>query len=99
MSALVRFPNIKKAALEISYDNGGIHRDRSEAKMLRELNTWLMEHETFYAMPAIDAWLAGLSQTALQTVCSGEESEATVFLRSAPADTSALLNAIFESVG
>src|SRR3546814_3676420 len=36
-----RFPGIARAALEISYDNGGIDADRTEAKLLRQLDRFL----------------------------------------------------------
>lgn len=95
------YPGIAKAALEISYDNGGINRDRSEAKHRRDLNRFMarepMERDQ---LQAIDKFLTALSEGDLQLVTAGEQSECDEFLRraSAPPFLSDLLCRIFEKV-
>jgi hypothetical protein len=91
------FPGITKAALEIAYDNGGINRDRSEKKMLGELERWLAKQPA-EILPDIDAWLSSLSKDDLITVCAGEESEQQAILQNAPPFTDKLLNDYFGEV-
>jgi hypothetical protein len=92
-----RCPGIARAAREISYDVGGINRDRTEADMLRELDRCL---DTAGMDPShlheIDAWLGSLSDDDLDTVCSGEEADANTILQAGPPFTSQLLTDIFE---
>jgi hypothetical protein len=92
-----RFPGIALAALEISYDNGGINRDRSEADMFRDLDRCL---DTAGMDPGhlheIDAWLGSLVDDDLGTVCSGEETEMLALLKGGPPFTQQLLNDIFK---
>ncbi|TIM13840.1 MAG: hypothetical protein E5Y67_15275 [Mesorhizobium sp.] len=93
----MKYPGIKRAALEIAYDNGGINRMRSEKTMLGELARFL-ERQPEEILPAIDAWLSALSGDDLQTVCAGEQSEVEVLLRGAPPFTDSLLNDYFDEV-
>lgn len=86
-----RYPGIKRAALEIAYDNGGIHRGRSEKRMLREFGHWL-ERQPSDLLPDIDKWLSALSEVDLQTVCAGEVSEADALLASSPPFTNPCLS-------
>jgi hypothetical protein len=94
-----RYHNIEKAHLEIAYDNGGINRDRSAEMATEELRRFLptlpYSHERLIA---IDAWLGGLEEEQLQTVCAGEEAEQDALLAKAPFGTGDLLNAIFDGV-
>lgn len=92
-----RYPGIKRAALEIAYDNGGIHRDRSEKQMLRELSNFL-DRQPEELLSAIDVWLARLSAECLEIVCAGEQFEADAVLRDAPPFTLTLLNDYFNEV-
>jgi hypothetical protein len=89
-------PGIARAALEMSYANGGINRDRSEADVLSDLNVTLAIVEGFKLdLGAIDKWLGGLSEDDLLTVVDGEETETDALTAKAPAGTQSLLNAIF----
>lgn len=92
-----RYPGICRAALIISLDNGGINRLRSEDKQRRELSDFL-ERQPQEILLAIDTWLAGLSADDIETVCSGEHTEAEEVLRSAPPFADKLLNDYFDEV-
>jgi hypothetical protein len=92
-----QFPGIAKAALEMSYCNGGINRDRRERDVLKILDAMLADGaDLALDLPAIDAWLSALSDDDLQTVVDGEETEMLALLKSAPTGTGAFLTAIFE---
>ena len=92
-----KWPGIKRAALEIALDNGGINRFRSEERQQREFRRWL-EKQPQELLPAIDAWLSGLSDEDLQTVCDGEVTEADAILANGPPFTNQLLNDYFDEV-
>lgn len=97
-----KYPGIYKAALEISYDNGGINRWRSEEKHRRDFDRFMARRDSYAPhLEAIDAWLGALTGDELQQVCSGEESATIQFMkdRKAPVFTHDLLNHIFEDVG
>lgn len=72
-----RWPGIRKAALEIAYDNGMINRECSEDAWLKSLDPVLgAEGVTDEDLDRLDAWLLGLSDADLDTLCSGEERDA-----------------------
>lgn len=91
------YPGIRRAALQIAYDNGGINRHREEAQMLREFDRWIARQPN-EILPDIDAWLASLSGDNLETVCCGEGSEQLAALKTAPPFTHELLNDYFNEV-
>jgi hypothetical protein len=99
MATQSRFPGIEKAATEISYDNGGINRDRSEEAMLRHLRRYLSTIPYYDELSAIDNWLGALNADDLDTVCAGEQTEMEDLLANAPPFTGQLLIDIFENVG
>src|SRR3546814_17598813 len=86
-----RFPGIARAALEISYDNGGIDADRTEAKLLRQLDRFLERCgiDSGY-LPLIDTWLAGLTEAKIEELCTGSVKEGDAVLQTAPACTATL---------
>jgi hypothetical protein len=102
------YPGIARAALEISYDVGGIDRFRSEESMLAALAAFVAKHQE--GLPAnlrtsliaewlaIDMWLAAQTDEALATICGGEEGEMMALLAGSPPGTNELLNMIFEDV-
>lgn len=103
MNVREEFPGITKAALAISYDNGGINRDRSEALMLNELRRFLNNHVLPCGLRGallkeIDEWLATLDDESLDIVCCGEQSEQDEILGVSPAHTDEILTAIFDNV-
>ena len=93
----MEFKGIKRAALEIAYDNGGINIYRSERKMVGELERFLAK-QPIEILPAIDSWLAGLSNEELSNVCCGEHTEMQAAMAFAPPFTDQLLNDYFEQV-
>lgn len=95
----MKYIGIESAAIEIAYDNGGIHRDRSEKKMRDEFARWI-EQQPQEILPAIDAWLRGLSQRDLIEFCTGGEGEPEreAIAANAPPFTDDLLNRYFEEV-
>lgn len=92
-----RFPGIKRAALEIAYSNGGINRARPQQAMLGELSRWL-DRQPAEILPAIDEWLAVLSDEDLRALCDGEQAEADAILQLAPRFTDKLLADYFDEV-
>lgn len=91
------FPAIAKATLEMSYDNGGINRDRTEADCMKALDEVLSAEGVYYNdLTAIDAWLATLTEEQMQVVVAGEETEMKASLANAPPHADALLNDIFD---
>lgn len=97
MTDKIAYPGILRAALEISLDNGGINRSRAEPQMRKELAQFLA-HQPSDILPAIDKWLAALSDNDLETVCCGEQSEMAAVMQDAPPFTDKLLNDYFEEV-
>lgn len=91
------YPGIKRAAIEIALDNGGINRDRSMSQMLADFGNWL-EDQDQAILPSIDAWLTDLSEDDLSTVCCGEHSDMQRLIKSAPPGTDDLLNRYFDEV-
>lgn len=93
------WPNIERAHLEIAYDNGGIHRERSEGRAARELRRYLssLPYDRDQ-LAAIDAWLGSLTHEQLVTVCAGDQSDALSILERAPPFTDAVLTGIFDHV-
>ncbi|WP_029002805.1 hypothetical protein [Azorhizobium doebereinerae] len=93
------YPGITRALFLIVLDNGGLHRDRPEKEVRSDIARWLSQQPQDL-LPAIDAWLAGLSDEDLELVCAGEASEADAFMASAgaPPFTSDLLNRYFDEV-
>ncbi|MBZ9659833.1 hypothetical protein LB523_12325 [Mesorhizobium sp. ESP-6-4] len=93
------YEGIKRAALEIALDNGGINRFRSEKMMSREFERWIVKQPQ-EMLPAIDAWLSSLSREDLQEFCCGGEGEPERerISATAPPFTDDLLNRYFEEV-
>lgn len=89
---------IRRACLLISRSNGGINRDRSELKVLREMQHFLDLCPYRDEFPAIDAWLGTLTPEQFETVCDGEQTEADEIMADAPPFTNELLNNYFEVV-
>lgn len=92
-----RFPGIKRAALAIVLDNGGINRYRTESRMYRELGRFL-SRQPEETLATIDAWLTSLTDEEFSSACSGAAPEDMALLQGAPPFTNDLLDAIFEKV-
>jgi len=91
------YPGIERAAYLIALDNGGINRNRSEDQQKAELAEWLNRPLPF-DLPAIDAWLAGLTDDQLEVACCGEHYEMAVLMKEAPPGTDKFLNDYFDEV-
>jgi hypothetical protein len=93
------YPGIRKAALEIALDNGGINRFRTQKQQERELNRWLAKQPSEILEP-IDAWLSALPEDQLTLVCSGgqDEPETVAAKSDAPPFLDDILNSYFEEV-
>lgn len=104
MSTIDRFPGIRKAALEVAYDNGMINRFCPEDAWLRSLDN-VLEAFTLTrepgALQACDEWLESLGDDELNEFCCGgaDEPEQQRLIASSPwgAVADALLNDIFEA--
>lgn len=92
------YPNITKATLEISYDNNGIRRDRTEGDVKKLLGEFLSAQAIAHDLPAIEAWLGGLSEDDLLTFCTGEHSDINTVAAGAPGGCRELFDDIFEEV-
>lgn len=89
-----RYPAIAKACFLIALDNGGIRRDRSVLKWAGEFSRWLERRAE--PLAEINRWLGDLTDEQLDTVCTGEATEADAALAAAPAFTQSLLNKYFD---
>lgn len=90
--------NIRRACLLISRSNGGINRNRSQERVLREMQHFLDLLAYRDQLPAIDTWLGTLKPEDFETVCDGEMSEVDALMVSSPPWTNTLLNDYFEEV-
>lgn len=105
MSLIERWPGLKKAALEIAYDNGMINRCCSEDDWLRSLDPVLGADGVYDTdLECWSDWLLTLSEDELSVVAAGEETEMLAIMARAPAppsgadgDLNGLLNDIFEA--
>lgn len=102
MSMINDFPGLKKAFLEIAYDNGGINRERSEETMLEEASQFLYNNAFKFEYEPMSKWLDELSKEDLSTLCAGEHSEGQEILMRLPPllrkRTDTLLNQYFDEV-
>lgn len=97
MTNVIRvFPAIKRAALEIAYDNGFIHRNAPELEYIREVDK-LLQELPFMKLAELNAWLVGLDPHRFQIACTGEESEMEEVIKTSPDPefTHSTLNLIF----
>lgn len=76
MTIIHRYPGIKKAALEIAYDNGMINRFVSPETFLKSCNPALSATGVDVSdLKKLDDWLMGLDNQDLETVCCGEQTD------------------------
>lgn len=77
MSRIIdRFPNIKKAFIEMSYDNGGINIHRTEEDAYNETEQVLSaEGVVEEDLQTLDDWIGTLTDDQIQMLVAGEESE------------------------
>lgn len=93
------FPKIYQAALEIALDNGGINRSRPVEKQKHEFEQWIAQQPD-EPLPAIEAWLATLSDGQINLVACGcmDDPEPRALIALAPPFTDDLLTRYFEEV-
>lgn len=76
MTRIEQFPALRKAFLEMSYDNGGIHRGRTVEEALAETEELLSGEQWDDAkLIRFDVWIASLSDDDVCTLVDGEETE------------------------
>lgn len=66
------YPTIKKATIEIAYDNGAVHRGRTEQDVLNSVEP-VLRSKLAHQLEAAERELAGLSPDDLETLCCGEQ--------------------------
>lgn len=93
------YPNIYRAALEIALDSGGINRFRTRDAQEAEFEQW-MAQQPQEQLPAIEAWLATLSDEQINLVACGcqDDEEPRALIALAPPFTDDLLTRYFEEV-
>lgn len=96
--AIAPYPAIRKACLEIAYDNGGVNRYRPESQVKKEIDSFLSSRPYSDQFAAIDAWLADVTDEEFETVCAGDEVERDAVMRAAPPFTETLLDEYFQEV-
>jgi hypothetical protein len=101
-----QYPNLKRVALEIAYDNGMINRFCTEELFLKSLDPIIGAEGTYHADLVVwDEWLGTLTDEQIQIVAAGEQTEMEELMADAPepveahrddASLGGLLNDIFE---
>lgn len=98
MQNIERYPAIRKAALNIAYDNGMVNRDMPEPEFLRRVDAVVgadgVNHKD---LVAINSVLSAFSDEQLDTLCTGEEQEQGALMAGQPLKSKilGLLNDIF----
>ena len=98
------FPHITKLVVQMIHDAGGIHIYRPETKILELLDECLgADGVTFEALQPLDEWVSRLTDDEFGTASSGEESEMSAIMATAPglsdddSDTAAVwFNQVYE---
>ena len=93
------YPNIYRAALAIALDNGGINRYRTKDAQEVDFERWIARQPQ-EPLPAIDAWLATLSDDEIETVCCGcqDDPEPKALLALSPPFADDLLTRYFDEI-
>lgn len=92
------YPGLKKAALEIAYDNSIIDRYQSEEEFLKQVDYIIAADGVYHSdLEMWSEWFDSLSEEDLMDVCCGESLEMERVLSAAPKNAllDALLNDIF----
>jgi hypothetical protein len=105
VQSIQSYPNLKRVALELAYDNGMINRCCSEELWLSSIEPIIGAEGVYHEdLVAWDAWLGTLTDEEIQTVACGETSDMEKIMANAPESVSSndeaslngLLNDIFE---
>lgn len=72
-----KFPSLKQAYIEMSYDNGGIHCGRSEQDAIDDSRTVLFDGDQWAddELARFDRWIGTLTTQQIHTLVGGEETE------------------------
>ena len=92
------YPGIERACVEMAYDNGGVHRGRSEQQVRKECRAFIETLNYKAYLPAIDQWLKDLDDETLSIAIAGEYSEINELMEQAPPKTNKFLNEYFDHV-
>lgn len=87
-------PATLRALLIISRELGSAPHARATRRSTIETSAqrWLDTHHLSDVLPAVESWLADLSDDELETVAIGEQVEARSLMQTAPKFTDTLLN-------
>lgn len=93
-----KYPNIYKACFEVTLDNGGLNRDRSENQIEEEFDAWLLgvEENENWDLKAMDTWIGTLIKEDLEILTAGEETEMMELSALGPPHINDMLNAWFD---
>jgi len=86
------YPTIKKATIEIAYDNNCVHRGRTEETMLADA-AQVLTTRSITELEAVELELKALDEEELMTLCCGEQG-----VIEATSQTERLLTDIFEAI-
>lgn len=99
MQTLDNYPGLKKAALEIAYDNGMINRNCTEEQYTRSTDP-IIGAESVYDedLKIWSDWIDNLNDEDLSTLCCGESCEMEEIISKAPKAEflDGLLNDLFD---
>ena len=96
------YPNIRRAVLEMEYDNGVIHRFRPEAEALKDAAEVIRQLTiSELEMVELNDWLGALTDDEMMTLTGGEESEIAALAAQGPRRGDVrlvdyLLNSVFQ---
>lgn len=82
-----QYPNIRKAFLEMSYDNGGINIGRTEEDAIaasEPVMSTIASEVICGDLVRLDEWLGTLSDYDIGVLTAGEETEATALAAKGP---------------
>lgn len=77
LARIEKFPSLKKAFIEMSYDNGGINRGRTEQDAIDATRAVLLDgdHWADEELTRFDEWIATLTAEQISMLVAGEETE------------------------
>lgn len=82
-----QYPNIRRAYLEMSYDNGGINVTRTEEDAITDsqpVMSTIAGNVSADDLQRLDAWIGTLSDDQVQTLIAGEETETAAIVALGP---------------
>lgn len=83
MCLIRKYPALTKAALEVAYDNGMVHRDCTEGQFLERQDSVLSSVDAS-DLSRLEHWLSGLSEEDMSVLCTGDQDDAEIVMQSCP---------------